>query len=54
MANPISKPVRFKQVNAKTLINQLVGREPAYPVYRMGSATKYERPGVPGRPYRWI
>lgn len=54
MAKLISQPVRFKKISVKKLVNQVAGREPAYPVYRMGSATKFERPGVAGRPYRWI
>ncbi len=50
----ISKKVRFKKVNAKSFINQIEGREPAYPVYRFGSVSKFERPQVPGKPYRWL
>ena len=53
MAN-ISTKVRFKKRNVKSLVMQLSGREPAYPVYRLGGTVKYERPEVPGNTYRWI
>lgn len=54
MARAISKKVIFKTVSAKALIQQLEGPESPYPVYRMGSTTKFERPNPPGRPYRWL
>ncbi len=49
----ISKPVRFKTVKIKALTQSVDGREPPYDVYRLGGGQrKYERPEVPGAPYR--
>jgi len=54
MASQISRKVTFKRVSAKNLVQQLAGREPAYPVYIFGATAKFERPEVPGAPYRWL
>lgn len=47
-----SPKVRFKRFNVKALITQVEGPEGPYPVYRMGSTNKFERPEVPGQTYR--
>jgi len=46
--------VRFKRISGKALVRQLAGAEPPYDVYRFGATRKFERPEVPGKPYRWI
>jgi len=48
-----TRPVTFKKLNVKALIQQLDGSEPAYPVYYFGKTVKLERPEVPGSEYRW-
>ena len=45
--------VKFRKVNVKSLVQQIEGREPPYPVYRFGKVIKTERPEVPGKTYRW-
>ena len=51
----MTRPVRFRRRNAKSLVSQLAGPEPRYPVYRFGGPhNKFERPEVPGQPYRWL
>jgi hypothetical protein len=52
MSIPV-RPVRFKKIDGKSLVHQLDGPEPAYPVYRFGRRLKFERPEVPGGEYRW-
>ncbi len=52
MAKAIPR-VRFKKVSAKSLMTQIAGREPPYPVYRF-PRLKFERPEQPGTTYRWL
>ena len=49
----LTPPVTFKKLNVKSLVQQLEGSEPAYPVYYFGKTIKSERPEVPGKTYRW-
>ena len=47
--------VRFKKRSLKAIVHQLDGPEKPYPVYRFGGYhNKFERPEVPGQPYRWL
>ena len=50
---PGNTQVRFRTINAKSLVEQLAGQEPPYPVYYVGNTVKFERPEQAGRPYRW-
>ncbi len=52
MTAPLSPRVTFKKISAKATVVQLEGVERAYPVYRFGRRTRFERPEVPGQPYR--
>jgi hypothetical protein len=53
MANrPLTKRVIFKTLNGRAIVNQLDGRERAYPAYRFGGRNFFERPEVPGQTYR--
>ena len=47
------RPVTFKKLNVKAVVQQLAGTEQAYPVYYFGKTVKVERPEVPGKEYRW-
>ena len=49
----LSRPVTFKTLNVRALVQQLDGTERAYPVYYFGRTIKIERPEVPGQTYRW-
>lgn len=53
MPEQLSRPVTFKTLNGRALVHQLDGPEPAYPVYYFGKTVRFERPEVPGQPYRW-
>jgi len=53
MAKP--RPVRFKKVTIKAIVQQLDGQEKPYDVYRFsGRRRKFERPILPGTTYRWL
>ncbi len=48
-----ARPSRFKTISAKAVVNQLVGPERPYPVYRL-PILKFERPERPATTYRWL
>lgn len=53
MAKP--KPVRYKKVSARAVVQQLDGQEKPYDVYRFsGRRKRFERPTAPGQTYRHL
>ena len=45
--------VKHRKFSLKSMVQQVAGREPPYPVYQFASQVKTERPEVPGTTYRW-